>query len=123
MSKLINAIRAYQTGDRFAIQEALHVIPSLEVENAWRTGPIGKFYRIHVTLGAKVDVLDPETFTSDRGEGFMSEVVRSVRYQIAEEVFNEFRTPLLKLRTNALKRGDKESADIVADILDSMFKV
>ncbi len=121
MSKLINAIKAHQTGDRFAIQEATSLVPSLSVDETWRTAPTGKTYRIEAIIGTKVDIYDPETYSSNID--IVDQTVRSVRYSIAEEVFGEFRKPLLTLRTNFIRRGDIESAAIVEDIMDSMFKV
>ena len=47
----------------------------------------------------------------------------TVRRQIVEAVFGEFRKPLLEARLAAIKAGSLEAVHVIDDILDRMFDV
>ena len=118
MSKLLDAIKAHQTNTRFPLSS-----PILGLTTSSEHTPLGRAYNFKATIGAKVDVSDPEVSYAGNSSQVLDQILWSVRHQVAHEVFGEFREPLLKLRINALKAGDRESAQLVEGILDGMFKV
>ena len=118
MSKVIDHIKPYPSG-RHAVSEPLEFVSFNEKYSPLKG--IGMVYELEAIVRAQVEIYDPETYTD--ATNVYTEAINSVKRQIAEEIFGEFRKPLLALRTNMLKRGDRESSKIVEDMLDSMFKI
>lgn len=120
MSKLVDNIRAYQTGVRGVRPEPLDFVQvedSYTRISAWGT----TVYSIHTTIGADVEIRDN---LGHYASGEDIELVKTaVARQVAEEIFGEYRKPLLELYKRALVHGDRSSGDIVNQIMDSMFKV
>jgi hypothetical protein len=118
MSKIIDNIRSYPSG-RHAVAEPLEFISFNETFSPFKG--IGTVYELEAIVKARVDICGPETYTD--APNVYTEAIKSVKQQIAEEIFGEFRKPLLALRTNMLKRGDRDSSKLVEDMLESMFKI
>ena len=122
MSKLVDNIRAYQTDKRVAYTPT---ISTLSLEEEWNPRELamisGSTYKLKVALGVDVTLSD-ELLEYDQGVA-VNMALEHVRHQIANQVFGEFRQPLLDLRTRLAQQGDFKCANMVADILDTMFKV
>jgi len=120
MSKLINDIHDYQLNLRKTQQ-----VPCADFRQGWDivrvAGAETRCYRFEVKLGYTVEV--DEDLASLTKADVLTEVMKSTRHLIAEQVFGEFRPALLKLRQRAAARGDSESLYQVDTILDGMFKV
>ena len=113
MSKLIDAVKAIKTGK-------VSPMATLVCTEAWKpiTNNMAQEYEFSAKFVCRVDLHDPETFPDALKGAF-----NSAKQMIAEEVFGEFRMPLLQLRQRAYASGDKESLEYVERILNSMFKV
>lgn len=122
MSKLVDNIRAYQTDKRVAYTPT---ISTLSLEEEWNPRELamisGGTYKLKAALGVDVTISD-ELIQYDTDVA-VNMALEHVRHQIANQVFGEFRQPLLDLRTRFAQQGDFKGANMVADILDTMFKV
>ena len=122
MSKLVDNIREYQTGKRIAYKPT---ISTLSLEEEWSPRDLtlvsGSIYRLKVALG--VDVIISDELLEHDPDAAVRMALEHVRHQVANHVFGEFRQPLLDLRTRFAQQSDYKGADMVADILDTMFKV
>jgi hypothetical protein len=120
MSKLINAIRNFQFDVRTPAQVDL-----ANFRQGWDTlrysGAETRLYRFEARLGCSVEI-DEDLVSLTKADA-IGEVQKSTRRLIAEQVFGEFRQPLLKLRQRAAAHGDSEALHQVDLILDGMFKV
>ncbi len=121
MSKLINSIKEVQ------LNKAVKTVPIdyASFKEHWDTdrayGHEIKTYALQATLGIKVEIDDD--FTGMSRSEILTECLHSTRHLIAEEVFGEFRKPLLGIRLRAASRGDLDSVKDIDAVLDSMFKV
>jgi hypothetical protein len=117
MSKLIEQIRAYQTDYRVPLMEPLSLEQTYDTYRVG--GDEGIVYNIKATLGTQV-IIKESALYNDK-ESVMANSKKHVAAKIADEVFGEFRAPLLKLRI--ICGHNQEGIKIVNDMLDSMFKV
>ena len=120
MSKLIDDIRSFQQNIRTPQQ-----VGTADFKAGWDTIQTSygktKRYRFETRIGCNVEIDEDLATLSDAD--LFTEALKSTRHLIADQVFGEFRQPLLKLRQRAAARGDSESLYQVDNILDSMFKV
>jgi hypothetical protein len=120
MSKLIDEVRNFQFDVRTPTQ-----VESANFRQGWDTlrvsGAETRRYRFEARLGCTVDI--DEDLVSLTEADAIGEVQKSTQRLIAEQIFGEFRQPLLKLRQRAAAHGDKEALHQVDLILDGMFKV
>jgi hypothetical protein len=113
MSKLNDAILA-KPGARTVVASIvpIEVDHKLIKESSYS---YNQTYRVSATIGVTMQVYEHI--------GLTHEVMRDCRRAIAEEVFGEFRTPLLQINV-ALMEGDKDKAmGLVEQILEGMFRV
>lgn len=114
MSKLIEAIRAVKTGKLSPLRTVtFNETRSFSLGTATSTE-----YEFTAKVSVKMSLCDPETYPDA-----LKETLKSVQHRVADEVFGEYRLPLLELRTKAYASGDLDSASIIDGILDSTFKV
>lgn len=119
MSKLLEHLQAYQTRERTYKPQPLKMVTSELSSFDLRTGGYATVYRVEVRLGAQVAVSD-ETKESINWEKLMKD---KVYRPLAEEVFGEFRQPLLEADL-AVAQGDVDKASaLIRAVLNSMFEV
>ena len=77
--------------------------------------PTYKQYDITIKLGARVQVSDYQE------KDLLPELVRQVKRRICDELYGEFRRPLIELEMAIAQGKQKESRDKVRAISASMF--
>lgn len=119
MSKFTENLFVVPTGTRFSTPPPL--MPSLLIKDRWMDDtPYGyREYRVHATIGA--NFLLRESLLEDGSVYHYG--VNKTKQKLVEELFGEFRQPLLDLAHKALTKGEHELAKDVDKILDQMFKV
>lgn len=121
MSRLIDAVKECQLNRRFT------KLPSLDFaqfgESFIRTKVNADYtqYRFEARFGKEIGIRDE--YIDATKSNILLEVKKTVQHSIADEIFGEFRQPLLNLRQKAYASGDLESATIINKILDDMFKI
>ena len=118
MSKLFDHLQATDTGNRKHVQRPLKMVTgSMDVyqESLY----FSKVYRVEARLGAQV-VVTPELLRlADTTNIIKDKVYRP----LAEEIFGEFRQPLLDADF-AMFQGEYELASkLIREVLDTMFRV
>lgn len=120
MSKLLEEIRCFQLQERVPRQ-----LEVTDYQCSWDTlrisGAERRRYRFEARIGCSVDV--DEDYTTMPNADIYTEVLKTSRQLIAEQVFGEFRQPLLKLRQRLASRADRDGMQLIDQLLDSMFKV
>ena len=119
MSKLLEHLQAYQTNERTYKPQPLKMVDSKFSSFDLRTGGYATVYRVEVRLGAQVAVSDQ----TKEAVGWEKLLKSKVYRPLAEEVFGEFRQPLLEADL-AVAQGDVDKASaLIRAVLDSMFHV
>ena len=119
MSKLFDHLQAYQTRERTYKPQPLKMVTSEFSSFDLRTGGYATVYRVEARLGAQVAVTD-ETREAVNWEKLMKD---KIYRPLAEEVFGEFRQPLLEADL-AIAQGDVDKASaLIRAVLNSMFEV
>lgn len=118
MSKLANAIRAVDLNRMRPVQSSLYKI-TLE-SNAADSGPLSyhhdREYAIKAEFGGRCWVS-----ADGSGKGEIGAAISSMKKMLIEEVFGEFRGPLIKA-LHAIKYGDQNEAEqYIKTVLESMF--
>jgi hypothetical protein len=118
MSKLFDHLQATDTGNRKHVQRPLKMVTG-NVDSYEMPHDFAKIYRVEARLGAQV-VVTPELLRlADTTNIIKDKVYRP----LAEEVFGEFRQPLLDADF-AMFQGEYELASkLIREVLDTMFKV
>lgn len=119
--KLIDNIKAVDTGNRRHIVEPLHTIacssvPSFEAKNAF-----AKEYAIMVKLGANQWIAE-DLIKDSRGE-VITEAINHMKYAIVEEVYGELRRDLMDLQMemrNELNYYDSPSLKKLVKIVEKI---
>lgn len=119
MSKFTEHLRVDSTEVRRA--KPLPSMPSLLIKDGWLDDtPKGySEYRVHISLAANFilhDDLKGETDAYLYG-------VSKTKQMLVEELFGEFRKPLLDVLHKALSVGEPSIAEDIDKILDQMFKL
>jgi hypothetical protein len=119
MSRLLEHLQVHSTGERRHVPQPLKMVTSELSTIDLRVGGYATVYRVEARLGAQVAVSD-ETKEAINWETLMR---NKVYRPLAEEVFGEFRQPLLETDL-AIAQGDIDKASkLIRSVLDSMFKV
>lgn len=125
MSQLVNAIQAFDTGERKILRakksrlfEDLVKLESQIYED--RSYDVGKIYRIGVKFGSQVMVSEHEIL---RNEHALTDAINNTKRSVVEAVFGEFR-PTIRQIYDALYDYDVEKArKILSDLENQMFEV
>ena len=119
MSKLFEHLQIKSTGERRHVPQPLNMVTSEFSTIDLRVGGYATVYRVEARLGSQVAVSD-ETKEAINWEKLMKD---KVYRPLAEEVFGEFRQPLLEADL-AIAQGDIDKASkLIHGVLYSMFKV
>jgi hypothetical protein len=115
MSKLALNLNAKKTDRLYADQD----LSCLSWEGGWSTPSFNcsSEYRIQAVFGATRII--PE----DSSAEICTLAVKHAKEMIVNEVFGEYREPLLELLSLAYARGNRRSVEIIEGMLSSMFKV
>ena len=119
MSRLLEHLQVRAIGERRHVPKPLNMVTGEHSSFDLRVGGYATVYRVEARLGAQVAVTD-ETREAINWETLMRD---KVYRPLAEEVFGEFRQPLLEADL-AIAQGDIDKASkLIRNVLDSMFKV
>lgn len=119
MSKLLEHLQVHVTGERRHISPPLKMVTSEYSSYDLRVGGYATVYRVEARLGAQVAVSDETKQAIDWQKLLKDKVYRP----LAEQVFGEFREPLLQADL-AIAQGDTDKASkLINEVLYSMFKV
>ncbi len=120
MSKLGKNLTDYATHKRAAFTGPYH-LPCLEVKEG--SGPHSRSYKEYrVSAKFSTNFFIDECLLDSNREVHALAVKRS-KESIINEVFGEFKQPLLGLRQKLMQRGAYDLADDVTTIMDQMFSV
>lgn len=125
MSQLVNAIQAFDTGERKALRtkksklfEDLVKLESQLYED--KSYDVAKIYKIGVKFGNQVMVSEHEIL---RNEHALTDAINNTKRSVVEAVFGEFR-PTIRQIYDALYDYDVEKArKILSDLEYQMFEV
>lgn len=126
MSQLVNAIQAFDTGERKALRtkksklfEDLVKLESQIYEDK-SSYDVAKIYRIGVKFGNQVMVSEHDVL---RSEHALTDAINNTKRSVIEAVFGEFR-PTIRQIYDALYDHDVEKArKILSDLEYQMFEV
>ena len=118
MSKLFDQLRAERTGMRVPGAQRLPMVSS-EV-TTFELPPDNLVYRVGVRLGAQV-AYSQQTIRS--GHDFERMLCSQVYRPLAEEIFGEYRKPLINIDLAILEGRTEDARAIINQVLESMFKV
>jgi hypothetical protein len=110
MSRVLREIKAQLTGER--LPPSLSLVMA-EDDFFYQAG-FGKEYRIDVRLGGITQLKEPT-------DEYITYAKKNMRRRIAEEIFGEFRKPLLEIIQRFLESGDSRGAAKATHILENMF--
>jgi hypothetical protein len=114
MSKLSNHILAHKTDRRVAVHDKSDLI---SVDSTFKPNfPVGTVYRIEAIIGIQSVIPDDGRVKTDI-------IVNSAKRRIVEEIFGEFRIPLLELKSLLYQGNCEEANKIVNNIMASMFEI
>jgi len=120
MSKLFDYIQAYQARERAIPQPPLKMVELTQDTYDLRIGGgEATVYRIEARLGAQVAITDESRVAIEWEKLFKAKVYRP----LAEEVFGEFRQPLLNADLAILQGDYVKASKLIGEVLDSMFRV
>ena len=119
MSKLLEHLQVRNTGERKNLPKPLKMVTGKLTSEDWYYEDYATVYRVDVRLGAQVMVLQ-----ADKQAVGADAIIKSKVYRpLAEEVFGEFRQPLIDADF-AIAQGDYDTASkLINEVLESMFKV
>lgn len=117
MSRLFDHIRAYQTGKRVNIPQPLKMVDFSQDTYDMRISA-ATVYRFDARLGAQFSVSDAAKEAVD-WELIMKQ---NVYRPLAEEIFGEFREPLIEAEFAIRQGRDEDAVKLIRGVLDSMFK-
>lgn len=126
MSQLVNAIQAFDTGERKALRakksklfEDLVKLESQIYEDK-SSYDVAKIYKIGVKFGNQVMVSEHDVL---RSEHALTDAINNTKRSVVEAVFGEFR-PTIRQIYDALYDHDVEKArKILSDLEYQMFEV
>lgn len=123
MSKIIEAVKATQTGKQIATDplfDSLAIVKSEFKKNS--DYHVGTEHRISVTLGTNVIINESQTIRENSGE-IITEAMKQIRKQIAEAIFGEFRQDLYLINQAIWNRDFYAANQILNDLEKKMFEV
>lgn len=117
MSKLFKYLTARQTNDRKYIpKEPINMVESsINISNR----DMAIVYDVRVSLGSKVVVPQEVLERAD----YSLQIIRDIYRPLAEEVFGEFRKPLLDAQLAIMQGNPRDARDLIDSVLESMFDV
>jgi len=119
MSKLLDHLQVRDTGDRRHVLKPLKMVTGTFTSEDWCLQEYSTVYRVEARLGAQVVVSEAEKLGMNPDFIIKAKVYRP----LAEEIFGEFRQPLIDADF-AIAQGDyREASKLIHSVLDSMFKV
>ena len=118
MSKLLDHLQVYETDKRVHITKPLKLVSS-EVSTYDSRNDFGTIYSVRAKLGAQVIVTSEMKLRGD-----WSQIIKQGVYRpLAEEIFGEFRQPLIDAELAIMQGEYQEASKLISGVLDSMFKV
>lgn len=118
MSKLFDHLRAYETDERKYSPNPFKLVNS-EVTVYEPPSDYSIVYRVIAKLGTQVIVSQEE-----RANGHWDTIIKQKVYRpLAEEIFGEFRQPLIDADLAIAQGKYREASKLIGSVLDSMFKV
>jgi len=119
MSKLLEHLQITNTNERRYVPKPLKMVTGTLTSEKMYLQDYATVYTVEARLGAQVVVSDTEKLAI----GADSIIKQKVYRPLAEEVFGEFRQPLIDADF-AISQGDyKEASKLIREVLYSMFKV
>lgn len=119
MSKVLEHLQVRSTGERKYLPKPLKMVTGTLTSEDWYLEDYATVYRVDVRLGAQVIVTEAEK--QKVGADFI--IKQKVYRPLAEEIFGEFREPLIEADL-AIAQGEYDKASkLIREVLDSMFKV
>ena len=119
MSKLLEHLQVHNTGERKNLSKPLKLVTGKLTSEDWYYEDYNTVYRVDVRLGAQVIVSQADKQAV--GSEFL--IKQKVYRPLAEEIFGEFRQPLIDADF-AIAQGDYgEASNLINEVLNSMFKV
>jgi hypothetical protein len=120
MSRLFDYLQNTDTGERRHQPKPLKMVTGkISAHETSLHDSIAKVYRVEARLGAQV-VITPELLET---VDFTTIIKDKVYRPLAEEIFGEFRQPLIEADL-AIFQGEPEKASkLIREVLDKMFKV
>ena len=119
MSRLLDQLQIKDTGVRKHVSTPLKMVTGTFTSENWYLQEYSTVYRVEVRLGAQVIVSDSQKLASDSDFIIKATVYRP----LAEEIFGEFRQPLIDADFAIAQGKYLEASKLIHGILDSMFKV
>lgn len=118
MSRILDHLRAYETDKRVHLPKPLKLVSS-EVFTYEAPINYGIVYNVQAKLGAQVIVTEEA-----KQRGNWSQIIKEGVYRpLAEEIFGEFRQPLIDADFAIMQGEYGEASRLIKGVLDSMFKV
>jgi hypothetical protein len=119
MSKLLEHLQITNTNERRYVPKPLKMVTGTLTSEDMYLQDYATVYTVEARLGARVVVSDTEKLAV----GADSIIKQKVYRPLAEEVFGEFRQPLIDADL-AIAQGEyKQASDLIREVLYSMFKV
>lgn len=117
MSKLFKHLTALRTNDRvFMKNSSMNMVgSSVNISNR----DMAIIYDVRATLGSRVIVSEEMLQDSN----YQYHIIRDVYRPLAEEVFGEFRKPLLDARLAIMQGKFDDAKGLIDCVLESMFDV
>jgi hypothetical protein len=120
MSKLFDYLQTADTGERRIQQKPLKMVTGkVNAHETYLHDSIAKVYRVEARLGAQV-VVTPELL---QAVDFTTIIKDKVYRPLAEEIFGEFREPLLDADLAIFQGEPEKASQLIREVLDKMFKV
>lgn len=120
MSRLFDYLQTADTGERRYQPKPLKMVTGkLTAQESYLQDSIAKIYRVEARLGAQV-VVTPELQTRD---DFTTMLKDKVYRPLAEEIFGEFRQPLIEADFAIFEGEPEKASKLIREVLDKMFKL
>ena len=112
-------MQVYNTGERVHIPKPLKMVDVHSEYSDFRYDTEATIYKVQAKLGASVVVTDSDRFNIGWETLLKSKIYRP----LAEEIFGEFRQPLLEADLAIMQGDSKKASELIGTVLNSMFKV
>lgn len=119
MSRLLDHLKIIDTQERKYLPKPLKMVDAKFHVEDWYLQEQATVYRVEARLGAQVVVSDATKVSGN----FYETIKAGVYRPLAEEVFGEFRQPLLDAEFAILQGEYEKASKLINSVLDSMFKV
>ena len=119
MSKILDHLQVRNTNERKHVIKPLKMVTGTLTSEEWYHQEYSTVYSVRAVLGAQVIVSDIEK--QQVGIDFI--LKQKVYRPLAEEIFGEFRRPLIDADFAIAQRDYETASKLIREVLDSMFKV